>query len=272
MTCYALLQGDANGVSNLVGDVSDADDVPPWWFDAECMTKPFVMWACAERLGLETAVVGDIGNVRDVLEHDTTARFPSALEWLFSPEDLRTEMRLAIARGDLRTDKGYSEVASSIALLATAFGSDFRQHALSVRSALESLGLPETIVRWEALDDEMIVVPSSECISTSPYFPTLCAGYTRVLGPEFGGLMRLDSLAAGLAAQCSTMDDRNVYGRYLATREPDYRWDETWTRVTRFVGGWELTEDNQLTLRIPASGIRVAIDRAQSSWTIELYH
>lgn len=267
---YASVEGDANGAVHLTGDDTIGPGMLGWWFDAECVTKPFLMWACAEALGLD-AEVGGIGSVRAVLAHETTARFPSALEWLFSPDDLRAEMRLAITRGDLRTDQGYSEVASTIALLAATFGPDVTSHAEAVSIALNSLGLPPSLVCWAPLDDSVTVIPSSECIATSPYFPTLCAGYTRKLGPEFGGLMRLDRLAEALSAQCRSMRDQSVYGRYLAASQPDYRWDETWNRVARFVGGWELTDDNQLTLRSPASGIRVVLDRGEESWRIELH-
>ena len=268
---YATVSGDASGVLRSTGDAASTEVVPEWWFDAECMTKPFLMWACAERLDLDASVVGGVGTVRDVLEHETTARFPSALEWLFSPEELRAEMRLAISRGDLRSDVGYSEVASSVALIAAAFGQNVTTHVEAATSALSALGLPAQLMRWAPLDDSATVVPSSECISTSPYFPTLCAGYIRNLGPEFGGLMRLDALAEGLTALCTAMCDQTTYGSYLSSRDPDHRWDETWNRVTRFVGGWELTDDNSLTLRSPASGIRAAINRDDRSWTIELH-
>jgi hypothetical protein len=267
---YASIKGDASGTLCVTGDIAVTEGAPRWWFDAECLTKPFVMWACAERLGLDAQVAGNVGNVRDVLEHETLARFPSALEWLFSPDDLRDEIRQAIRGGHLQTDVGYSEVASSVALLATAFGPDTTAHAAAVSEALDALDLPASLLQWSSLSDNVTVVPSSECISTSPYFPTLCAGYTRRLGPEFGGLMRLDSLAAALTAKCQIMNGRSDYGTYLTSRDPDRRWDETWNRVTRFVGGWELTEDNQLALRSPASGVRAAIDRSSLSWTIDL--
>ncbi len=268
----ASIVGDYRGPCDFSGQLEGSADCPPWWFDSECLAKPFIFWASVHRSGFGPLATRPDVTALQVLEHDTPYRYPSAVEWLFSDDDLRSELREAGRAGALRTNTGYSEVMTTSLLLQASLGVDPTQWVSLLQDQFKQVQIPPNLLMWSPLDTEAIFIPSADCISVAPYFPAAAVGYVARLGPDFGGLSSLSGLSVALSRMCNEMRSGSEYGAYLRDRESDLRWDHTWQRVCRFVGGWELTEADVLTPRSPAAGVTAAICRQSLRWTIELAH